>query len=210
MLAEEPTKDDMFPPRALVLVLLGKTGAGKTSTINALFNLSLPTDNAVACTKELAPIVIKRPEIPDAPVEGMVVVDTPGLGEDQEADARYWDLYVQCVARADHVLWLLQADTRAFRSDQVALRELFSHMRDDAILTIGLNHVDRIGPGDWNHETNEPSFEQVSCIIEKLDDVAARFSKVANLAPGALVAYSAHRRYGLDMLQRRVFRVVRD
>jgi len=36
----------------LTVLFFGKTGVGKSSTLNALFGLNWATDDAVACTKE--------------------------------------------------------------------------------------------------------------------------------------------------------------
>ena len=68
------------------VVFFGKTGAGKSTTLNKLFGLELDTDHAVACTKEPKAIILSRSEHQYLPLEQIRVVDMPGIGKSLEAE----------------------------------------------------------------------------------------------------------------------------
>ncbi len=50
------------------VVFFGKTGAGKSSTLNQMFGLALNTDDAMACTKEPEPIILSSSTHNDLPL----------------------------------------------------------------------------------------------------------------------------------------------
>lgn len=183
----------------LRVIFFGKTGAGKSSTINALFHLNRPTDNAVSCTREVEALTVADPR-----GRALVVVDTPGLSESQEKDVEYLPLYQSALVGVHHVVWLLQGDTRTYRADQRMLRSVLPFFPTDARLTIGVNHIDCIGPGDWDPTRNVPSRQQQLSIQERIADVVRKMSKVAPLTTGQVVCYSATRGFGLDRLRNRL------
>jgi predicted GTPase len=73
-------------------------------------------------------------------------------------------------------------------------------------LVVGLNQVDKIGPGDWNTRLNLPSPEQEESIERRCKDVIAKLSSLSGLAPSHLEFYSATKRYRLLPLLASVIR----
>jgi predicted GTPase len=191
-------------PAAHVVAFFGKTGAGKTSAINRLFGLSWPTDNAEACTKQLHRHVASVQVAGQREQRPLVVIDTPGIAESEQADDDYFACYSEALEQARTVVWLFQADTRVYRPDQIALLTFVPLCSPQTRWVIGLNHIDRIGPGEWDVEANRPSPAQSISIAEKIVDVNRRLAKYLPFLEGDVVPLSAHYGYGFDELRHRI------
>jgi small GTP-binding protein len=179
--------------------LVGVSGVGKSSTINALFRTTLPTSDTVACTKEFVDIDLtvgfKKDIIEDQPVS-LRIVDAPGLGEDIKKDFAYLDLYEKHLGRCDVVLWVVSARNRAIALDQQYLQQLREfHSK----MVFGINQVDIVEPMDWRTGFNIPSRTQEHNIqaiekdrIEKIRSILGRDLPV--------VSYSSKYGYRLELL----------
>jgi predicted GTPase len=64
-------------------------------------------------------------------------------------------------------------------------------------LVVGLNGVDKIGPGDWDNDLNGPSREQEVSIRARTQDVARKLASIASISEDQVEYYSALRRYRL-------------
>ncbi len=182
------------------VVLIGKTGSGKTSTANLLFGLNWKIDNAVACTKTLQSATHLL-EHPYSRVRTNVrLIDTPGVGEDEKKDEDYLILYKKALAEATHLFWLVQADTRALRNDQIVLERLSPFLGESVCFTIVLNQIDRIGLGDWDFSLNMPSEHQKLQIKEKAAWVKKRLAKIIPHIPVSIVSLSAVHQFGKHAL----------
>ncbi len=196
--------NNMRSDNILNITFFGKTGVGKTSTINTLFGLNWDTDNVEATTTSLHSRLFKNDELPewDIPGDGLNVTDTPGIGESEMADDTYFPLYRDAISRSDCLVWLFQADTRVYRPDQTALKKLSGFINPDARVIFGLNRIDEIGPDNWNFKLNRPSEEQEISIREKIADVCSKFSRIISIGPGNILPYSAKYGFGLQNLRR--------
>ena len=82
--------------------VFGKTGAGKSSLCNALFGQDVcPIGDVEACTRNPQEVFLNMDE------KGIKLVDVPGVGESQERDKEYGELYASLLPELDVVLWLL-------------------------------------------------------------------------------------------------------
>jgi len=129
--------------RCLTAIFLGKTGAGKSTTINYLFGTSLKTDPAVACTQN--PYISY---VPDEQSAKYCIVDLPGISESIEADKLYFKFYKKWISKADLIIWLTQADTRAYKQDELFFLRTKKYFKPDVKLVIGLNKVDTLESGE--------------------------------------------------------------
>src|SRR6266699_1363239 len=101
-----------LPPR---IALIGVTGVGKSTTINALFSTNLLVSTGVPGTKRDIATEVDMPSEPteeeiQAPRGKLVVVDMPGLGESIAKDRQYLKIYKRALSRVDVALWILDDD----------------------------------------------------------------------------------------------------
>lgn len=192
LLRAEAEKAAAMPPR---VALLGETGVGKSTTINALFNAGRPVSHTEACTQEAH-------EFRYTGSKGdIVVVDMPGIGEDTEADKVHLDTYRRVLPTVDVVLWVFKADNRAIANIQRVLKVLVDErVLDPKHLVIGLNQVDLLQPGEWNSLINLPSADQEASILARTRDIEAKLERACPLPAGRVVPYSATKAYETDRL----------
>lgn len=177
------------------IVFIGKTGVGKSSTINELFDPDphLPVDH-------VEPATIKM-EIRDLMLGArgkLTYVDCPGLGAGEVIDKRNIKAYKEILSNCDVAVWIIKADDRTLGFDQALIKEILPD-RLKKNLVIGINQVDKIEPGEWIDEVNLPSDEQVVSIKRKEEVVLQNFQNI-EITPFAIVSYSAKRHYHLKQL----------
>lgn len=178
------------PPR---IAVIGETGVGKSSTINALFNAGREVSHTRACTQIETELLVKD--------GALRVVDMPGLGEDLERDEAHVDTYRRVLPECDVALWILKADVRAIAGVQRSLRDLVAAgSLDPRRLVIGINQVDLAQPGSWKRRYNMPDPEQEATIVARTRDVHEKLSRIAELPEDRVVWYSATRAYRLPEL----------
>lgn len=205
----DPADGAMSVETALVF---GKTGVGKTTTLNALFGFRWRTDHAVACTDRPTVRLITHQEYPRL-LKPVQVVDLPGIGESLAKDEEYWPFYAEWIPRADRLLWITQADTRAYKRDELFLSRLMGMFKPTMRLTIGLNKADCLGVEEgcdgFDHSRRQLSNAQTSQLPAKLDDVFSLFARTLDgcLEFGAedIVPYSASSGWGIAGLRQLFF-----
>jgi len=139
--------------KALSVSVMGQTGVGKSSLINALFGTQLKTDPVRPCTREVETVEFFAGE------RKLAFHDLPGIGESPHADIGYIKEYRRLIVESDVVLWVLHADSRSVVSDQAALVKVLGNSKEAnskliSKLTFVLNKVDLIQASPW---TLEPS-----------------------------------------------------
>lgn len=186
--------------RAPRIALLGETGVGKSSTLNALFNAGAAIDHIRPCTVEVSEYaVVTEMEGSHGPIR---VFDMPGLGQDLDSDEAFLKEYARILPTCDVALWILDGCTRTLSSTQATLRGVVSSaMSGLDRLVIGINKIDSIEPGDWNIRTNRPSTRQQKNIKARKDDIKKRLGNVIGIDEKRIIPFSARKNYHLaDLL----------
>jgi hypothetical protein len=166
--------------------VVGVSGGGKSSTVNALFGTDLPVSHTTAGTAGFR----------DAGLTRLRVIDAPGLGQNRDQDRSLLRQYREHLPGCDVVLWVLTARHRGLALDQSYLDRL-PDLSDR--LVFGVNQVDLIAPGDWDRAVNLPSDRQEQHMLEILEDRKARLAAALGVAR-PVVGYSALRCYRLQEL----------
>ncbi|ECK6864058.1 GTPase [Salmonella enterica] len=173
-----------------VIGIMGKTGAGKSSLCNAIFQQPVClTSDLMACTHEPQRIVLTIGE------HSMTLVDLPGVGETPEYDAEYSALYQELLTELDLIIWVLRADDRARAVDIATHRSLLAYGADASRFLFVVSQADRIPPLPEFPGQAVPSTEQ--CL-----SLAVISSQIAGQLPSSfpVMAVSAHTGYNLHAL----------
>ncbi|WP_411753602.1 GTPase family protein [Serratia sp. (in: enterobacteria)] len=174
-----------------VIGIMGKSGAGKSSLCNALFQQPVClTSDLTACTREPQRLVLSVGD------RNMTLVDLPGVGETPEYDAEYLTLYRDLLAELDLIIWVLRADERARAVDIATYRALLDHGADPSRFLFVLSQADRIPPAhEWDEAQATPSATQ-------LLSMAVVSTQVASQLPSSfpVMAVSARTGYNLPAL----------
>jgi len=188
-------RDELAKPPKVAII--GKAGVGKSTTINSLFNLEEKVSHSdTGTTQDNERAVL----LPDG--GKLSVIDMPGMGEDIELDRQYMEIYKRVLPQSDVVLYVLQANTRALEQDQKILRDIVQNVMGNlkGRLVIGLNQVDKMGPGSWNDKFNFPSPEQQDNIDRKCQDIQQKISRSLGIRVDQVEYYSAIKRFRLWFL----------
>lgn len=185
------------------IALIGFTGVGKSSTINALFNAGQEIGDVRACTQEAHEVQGDVSEYTGH--HGTVMVyDMPGLGEDLWADQKHLETYEAVLPRVDVAVWTFHADDRAMTPMQQALLTLQERIGPEFSqkLIFAVNKADAIAPGEtaWVHRMNVPSREQQKNIADFEDYIRGKIRQVWPAWDGKIVTYSARQKYRLELL----------
>jgi predicted GTPase len=201
---QEPASEPARPAPDNTVLFFGKTGAGKTTLINALFGLRLYTDNTQAATRALQRVPVELVYGSADTAISLTVVDVPGFAESQAADDRHRELYADTVPLANHIVWAIQAHPRVFKPDQLALLSLRGLIPTTTRLTVAMTHVDTIGPNDWDKSENRPSPDQAKSIAEQVDNILRKLSAIYPLTADDVFPCSPTKVYGIDEIRQRV------
>ena len=170
------------------VAIFGKTGAGKSSLVNALFGKEVVEVNDI----ERCTIKVSKQDL-----GGMYLYDCPGIGESEHADAEYRKMYKELLPEIDVILWVLKGDDRAFAVDLEFYQKIIALCttnKSDFPLYFVVNQVDKIEPfRKWDEEHHCPGNEQIPNIQHKVRYVAGVFDYPVN----KVVAVSANEKYGL-------------
>jgi hypothetical protein len=189
-----------FAARPPTICLIGLSGVGKSSTVNAMFGTRRTVSATVRGTTrfDASEHMVPSARLADVALEcRLKVYDAVGLGEDVDSDANYLKRYREHLPKCDVALWIVAARNRAIALDQRYLTELAGVLPN---LVIGLNQVDLVDPLDWSEAMNLPSPAQQAALVEIVADRRMRLARFAPNPDVTVVPYSAARYYNLQAL----------
>lgn len=162
----------------LNIMITGATGCGKSSTINAMFDMEVAKVGVGVDPETI--------EIEKYDMDNLVLWDTPGLGDGKEADNRHAKNIIRKLAEKDEdgnalidlVLVILDGGTR----DLGTSYELINHViipnlgkdKENRIL-VAINQADMAMKGrNWDFEQNRPNEQLVAFLEEKVVSIRER------------------------------------
>ncbi len=188
-------EQDMASEPLRVLVL-GRTNAGKSSLINALFGqVRAAADVLPDTTAAITPYQLADSERADAGLANALIFDTPGF---DGALFRHHD-FVRTVREADMILWVSAANRPDRSEERQRLDELRGILDDPSrrappILTV-MSHIDRLRPlREWSppYQLDPPKDRKARSIVAALNalgsDLAVSADRIISvcLAPDRL------------------------
>lgn len=199
--------DLVFDATLPTIVVAGKRGCGKSSTLNTLWNLNLPTNKSVACTKY--PMVLTVNGIHNNTQYQFNIVDLPGIAESLNADMQYTSYYEKYIKNASLLICLTQADTRAYLQDE----EFYKNMISLGLITqttkiiLGINQIDLLFKTKENPQgvdLNTITVEHkliTDKITDYYDNVFAKiFQNLANVQKTDICVYSVIQNWNIESL----------
>ncbi|CNI51123.1 GTPase family protein [Yersinia intermedia] len=153
-----------------VIGIMGKTGAGKSSLCNALFQGEVtPVSDVNACTRDMLRLRLSSGD------HSLILVDLPGVGENEQRDSEYESLYRCILPELDLILWVIKADDRAFSVDERFYRRVMTGYQQRVLFVV--NQADKIEPShEWYVTGNGPSPHQLVNIEARLESIRQLFS----------------------------------
>lgn len=196
--------------RPFRVAVIGQSGVGKSTTLNAVFGLSNYTSSLAEGTSEIVEKVY-----PMRDGFNLSLYDMPGLNNDVDKDAKYEEMYKQILPGCDVIVYVVNSHSRDFGEDCRILKEVVlpicsnNQLKDNLILAF--NKIDTIGeninPNDpelkWDIVENKPTEKLKKAIKVKLGDITDKLldedliGTAEGLQPHQVVFYSAVFNYNL-------------
>ena len=166
------------------ILVTGATGAGKSSTINALFNTEVAKVGVGADPETMH---IKKFEL-----NNIILWDSPGLGDSPEKDRIHAKGIMNKLLEKDHdgnllidlVLVILEGATRDLgTSYELITRVIIPNLGEDKKrLLIAINQADVAMKGrGWDYEKNEPRPELVKFLDAKVESTRKRIKEATGV-----------------------------
>lgn len=182
-----------------VIGIMGKSGSGKSSICNALFQGEVtPVSDVAACTRDVLRFRLRNGN------HSLMVVDLPGVGESEQRDEEYSALYRRILPELDLVLWVIKADDRALSVDEHFYRKVMLAYQRRVLFVV--NQADKVEPcHQWSVPDNLPSPTQMSTIKAKRNAVQQQF-----LPHHPVCVVSARTGWGMEALVGTMMRSLPD
>ncbi len=180
------------------IAFFGKTGYGKSTTVNSFFGRSiLRTSSVSACTRNCDSLNFELSKD-----SYLSFADFPGIGESEYRDKEYLEMYSNFLGMSTIVVYVLRADTRDYEVDKSAYQSIFKTNPDRKKVIFALNFCDKIEPINRSHSLI-PNPEQMHNINKKINIVNGIFNPINNIIP-----YSAETGWNMNILSGKITELI--
>lgn len=187
--------------------IMGKSGAGKSSLINAIIGQKVcETGGVGGCTRAFQEERLKIGS------REIVFMDLPGVAESSQRHEEYQKLYAEKLPDLDVILWVIKVDDRANKNDEEFYQDLIKFYRKERVLFV-LSQCDKAEPSrDWDYQNYRPSEKQLQIIEANKDRVARDFDvPPSRVVPVACDFYEGKfDRYNIEQLVKVIIQSVPD
>lgn len=172
--------------KKLNLMITGATGAGKSSTINALFKTE--------CAKVGVGVNPETMDIKSYELNNLILWDSPGLGDGREKDNLHAKNIIKKLNELDNegnplidlVLVILDGSTRDLGTsyeliNSVIIPNLGENPSSRIIVAINQADVALKGRNPWNYVDNKPTIESEKFLQEKVKSVKERIKEATGI-----------------------------
>ena len=180
-----------YQPR---IAIFGKTGSGKSSLCNAIFDEDVaPVSDTEACTREPQEYLLTFHA-----KKSLVLLDVPGVGETEDRDQEYEALYASLLPQVDLLLWVVKSDDRALSVDErVWNNSVRGFITSGCPVFLVVTQVDKLNPlQEWNKRRHCPGPAQQKLIAEKVEALSRAFEVPAE----QIIPVSATEKYNVACL----------
>lgn len=186
----------------LNIMIVGATGCGKSSTINALFGADFAK---VGTTPDPETMDIQRYE-----KDNLILWDTPGLGDGKEADNRHAKNIIKMLAEKDDdgnavidlVLVILDGSTRDLGTSYELINSvIIPNMGEEQKkrILVAINQADMAMKGrNWDFEKNEPNEVLQKFLEEKVDSVKRRIMEATGVKVDPIYYSAGYKEDGME------------
>lgn len=175
------------------IMLVGATGCGKSSTINALFSCDHQEEGYVEIAKVGSKADPETRDIEKYRIGNLILWDTPGLGDGTEIDEHHREVITELLRQEDEdgnalidlVLVILDGSTKDMGTTYRILNEVIIPELDEETgrILIALNQADiamKTGR-HWDYEKNEPDEILTRFLEEKTASIQTRIKEDSGL-----------------------------
>lgn len=167
------------------ILLVGATGCGKSSTINALFDMNM--------AKVGVGVEPETKEIVKYELDNLIVWDTPGLGDDVRKDEEFANIIYQKLLEKndegkyliDLVLVIIDSASKDLGTTYEIINKIIVPCFEDEQdrILIGLNQVDMAMKGKhWNVEENKPDQVLENFLVQKANSISFRIYEATGIS----------------------------
>jgi len=187
------------------VMFIGKTGYGKSTTLNKICNADLfESDDISGCTRRLQTAMYRLKK--KFPLY-LSFCDFPGIGESANLDKQYIEWYSEMLGKSRCIVYLLRADQRDFSIDLQILKEMGVLSNQDMLkkTIFAINFADKIEPLNRAYPFN-PDSKQLKNLNKKTIEVRNIFGVNEN----NILYYSAAENYNIDDFINKITMVLKN
>lgn len=184
--------------KPLSIGIMGKSGVGKSSFINALCQQQIcKSGSSGGCTREIQEITAKLSLLP------ITFYDFPGIAESEKWDKTYIPMYRKHLDKMDFILWLIPVDNRSVLADEDFFSNYVDHKLKEKFIFI-VSKSDNAQPTrEWDWDKFLPSERQLDNINRNKHRIIIDFDtdnnqKVIPVAMSYDERNSKYQRYNFD------------